>query len=475
MGPGMRSLQTPLAAGYGWPRWAPTPQYSTSAFRQARQASFKENLFAFLGVGTTNLIASNSLKTAGLDSRTRLARREAAERTLCNSLQLAVACGLLAAAALLAGGRTFFAAMGTAPELLVPAWQYLSIRVLAAPAVLATAVSQGACLGQQDAWTPFKVLRSACSRSMLLLACSNLHELSAAVCPLDLPLPSACSGRHLSHLVPRHGRGGRGGRHGGNTAAGVHTPTFLAASCLQYLGAAYFIWYLWRHGSQPDSIRLRWTEGLPRAGQMREFQVIAVTLFTRTIFGMAAYFRQGGGRLLAMNSFWFLAYFPEPLSLAAQSMLARDKGRPQRAAYWAWLLLRSGAVLGLGLAAAVGALSAGRGWMFTTDVAVQAAVRQLAPVAMAAISVCSVMMMFDGISVGSGSFAHLPRSNVAGLGVTLAALHAGRQAGLGLGAVWWALVAFYSTRLLGHLLHFWRCQGGVFAAEGAVPTATVAS
>ena len=207
-------------------------------------------------------------------------------------------------------------------------------------------------------------------------------------------------------------------------------------------------------------------QGLPRAGQMREFQVIAVTLFTRTIFGMAAYFRQGGGRLLAMNvaalqqcvvaacrwgamlalpggslppsstpafacvqhdggghaaghpryrrppgrhagkqlrasprfttsaagdavqqpvpprrpacwrwacpsawastptpaigwppqlpldhslhaphppllqSFWFLAYFPEPLSLAAQSMLARDKGRPQRAAYWAWLLLR---------------------------------------------------------------------------------------------------------------------------------------
>lgn len=33
------------------------------------------------------------------------------------------------------------------------------------------------------------------------------------------------------------------------------------------------------------------------------------------------------------------------------------------------------------------------------------------------------MMMFDGISVGSGSLAHLPPSNVAGLGVTLAVLH----------------------------------------------------
>lgn len=42
-----------------------------------------------------------------------------------------------------------------------------------------------------------------------------------------------------------------------------------------------------------------------------------------------------------MQTFWFLAYFPEPLSLAAQTLLARDKGQPTQAAYWAWLLLRS--------------------------------------------------------------------------------------------------------------------------------------
>jgi hypothetical protein len=32
-------------------------------------------------------------------------------------------------------------------------------------------------------------------------------------------------------------------------------------------------------------------QGLPRVVQMREFLIVAVTLFTRTIFGMAAYFR----------------------------------------------------------------------------------------------------------------------------------------------------------------------------------------
>ena len=33
-----------------------------------------------------------------------------------------------------------------------------------------------------------------------------------------------------------------------------------------------------------------------------------------------------------------------------------------------------------------------------------------------------VMMMYDGVSIGSGSFSHLPPSNVAGLAVVLAAL-----------------------------------------------------
>jgi hypothetical protein len=43
-------------------------------------------------------------------------------------VQLALLCGLLAAALLLRGGPAAFAAMGTAPELLAPARQYLSIR-----------------------------------------------------------------------------------------------------------------------------------------------------------------------------------------------------------------------------------------------------------------------------------------------------------------------------------------------------------
>lgn len=125
----------------------------------------------------------------------------------------------------------------------------------------------------------------------------------------------------------------------------------------------------------------------------------------------------------------------------------------------------------------------------------------------------SGMMMYDGISVGSGSFGHLPPSNVVGLAATLTALHGGwggcaaallpcspparceagaaarcclplpsaraqrpppsrtlppavgRSRGWGLAAVWWALCAFYATRLAGHLLRYWSLGGGVFAGS----------
>ena len=48
-----------------------------------------------------------------------------------------------------------------------PGWRWWMLRcrcccrALAAPAVLVASVAQGACLGQQDAWTPFKVLVAA--------------------------------------------------------------------------------------------------------------------------------------------------------------------------------------------------------------------------------------------------------------------------------------------------------------------------
>ena len=103
----------------------------------------------------------------------------------------------VACAVLLTCGRSFLVGMGTAPELMQPAMEYLYIRfvlppyrgsncrhacgqqsvlahadklrpvplprvprclcrALASPAVMIINVSQGVCLGQQDAWTPLR-------------------------------------------------------------------------------------------------------------------------------------------------------------------------------------------------------------------------------------------------------------------------------------------------------------------------------
>lgn len=93
-------------------------------------------------------------------------------------------------------------------------------------------------------------------------------------------------------------------------------------------------------------------------------------------------------------------------------------------------------------------------WIFTQDATVQHTIAGLTPVGVLATIICSCMMMFDGISIGSGDYQHLPLGNAVGLLLTLGVLWASRRWGLGLPGVWWALVTFYATRLLVHLVHY---------------------
>jgi hypothetical protein len=77
--------------------------------------------------------------------------------------------------------------------------------------------------------------------------------------------------------------------------------------------------------------------------------------------------------------FWFLSFVPEPLSLAAQSLIARDRTRPALAASWALLLLCAGSTLGVALAGVVALVFHNGTWVFVSDAGVQRAVQQLAP------------------------------------------------------------------------------------------------
>ncbi len=151
-----------------------------------------------------------------------------------------------------------------------------------------------------------------------------------------------------------------------------------------------------------------------------------------------------------MQCFWFLSYVPEPLSLAAQTLIARDR---KHAREWAGLLLKSGAALGVLLAALLAVCFQGAA-LFSPDIAVQQLVKSVTLHAMAAMIVCAVMMMGDGISVGSNDFNHLPLTNCVALATTAAVLQAVQRAGVGYGGTWLGLIGFYLTRVAGHAWHF---------------------
>ncbi|KFM23690.1 MATE efflux family protein 2, chloroplastic [Auxenochlorella protothecoides] len=405
-----------------WRPWVPTPPSSTPSSPSSPS----------WGVATTNAVAADSILDPALSEREREAARARVERLVGTTMALAVAFGFLALGALWTQGQPILARMGADAEVLPHALAYLRLRALAAPAVMLGNVAMGVCLGQQDTMTPFLVFMGA-----------GLLNLGGDIL-----------------LIFGFGMG----------VAGAAAAT--AAS--QVLSTAIFMLYLWHRG-QTDSRRLkiRWT-GWPEAAALRQFQKVAVTMITRTAFGMAAYFSMAvsatglgvtglAAHQVSMQIFWFLSYVPETLSLAAQSMIARDRRIPRAGQAWSRLLLGCGAALGVTLALALVAVFKRGLALFTTDLAVIAQVGAIWPMAAAALALCSCMMIMDGISVGSNVLDHLPISNVVGLAVTLGVL---RTLPGTLTSVWWSLLAFYATRSLGHAIYYtWRHPRTAFGEQ----------
>jgi len=394
-------------------------------------------IFSFLGVATSNFIATNSLTTKNLSSSTIQQRRNAASTTLSNSLILAVILGVFATTVLQVFGGTWLAAMGTDPAVLPLAVQYLTIRAWATPAVLVMNAAQGACLGQQDTLTPMKI----CIIATLINILGDIY------------------------LVFGLGMGVQGAA--------------FATAGAQVCAAGLLLYRIYSEGKKDPHTRvpLLWA-GFPTLDSMRPFLEVATTLIARTAVGMVAYFaitiaatRLGtvsiASHQVAMQIFWFVSFFADPLSMAAQSFIAKERMSPENAKRWARVLVKNSLTLSLVLAAIVsGLLQFGSG-LFTTDTLVQAGVRAVAPHSAVAMAICGVMMIFDGISLGAGTFRHLPAAVAVGMGTVLTVLWAGGKSGGGLSVVWWALIAFYAARLGSHLVYYaatWKTS--VFCAFG---------
>ena len=76
-------------------------------------------------------------------------------------------------------GPSLLVAVGANGRTLAPALEYMRIRGLAAPACLVMNVAQGACIGQQDSWTPLQVI-SQCSSRMTIPQIVRLNQMIGA-------------------------------------------------------------------------------------------------------------------------------------------------------------------------------------------------------------------------------------------------------------------------------------------------------
>eukprot|EP01025_Chloroclados_australasicus_P069155 TRINITY_DN9707_c1_g1_i1.p1 TRINITY_DN9707_c1_g1~~TRINITY_DN9707_c1_g1_i1.p1 ORF type:complete len:784 (-),score=40.85 TRINITY_DN9707_c1_g1_i1:1146-3497(-) len=378
-------------------------------------------VFQFLGLVASNILAMNSVDAPGISADEKMSRKSKAEKMMSHAIVAAGVMGISMTCLLQAVGPQLLAAVGTSPELMGPALSYLRIRALATPGVLISNVATGTCIGQQDSVTP-----------MLVYAVSGLINLA-----LDM------------YLILGVGIGVTGAA--------------LATTAAQYIGTAFFLWYLRHKGKTGSGIPLVW-HGFPKLADLKPFAAVAGTLLLRTMFTMLAFTAISvsatmlgtiptAAHQVALQVFWFLSFVPEPLSLTAQSLIARDSTDATKVKQMARTILKMGCAVGVTLGGLMASIFIGLPWLFTSDILVKSAIAPLTPAAVAAILSCSLVMMLDGISIGSNDFAHLPFTNLSGLVITLAMLAHSMTTGLGLQSVWWCLATFFQTRLVLHLWH----------------------
>jgi Na+-driven multidrug efflux pump len=216
-------------------------------------------------------------------------------------------------------------------------------------------------------------------------------------------------------------------------------------------------------GREGKSVEVQWM-GLPMAKDLQPFVGMASVLLSRTIFSMTAFTLITGvataqGTIAAashqvcLQLFWFLSYFPEPLSVAAQSLIARDRESKPATLLLTRCILGLAAVLGISIATACAVAFVFGSSAFTQNAVIAQTMQTVAGHAFWALILCSFAMAMDGISIGSDDYQHLPVVNFAGLAATAGWLQWCIMQNLGLPGIWMGMVVVFGVRLAVHLVH----------------------
>jgi|TARA_B100000519_G_C14213210_1_gene423656 Na+-driven multidrug efflux pump len=154
---------------------------------------------------------------------------------------------------------------------------------------------------------------------------------------------------------------------------------------------------------------------------------------------------------IALNVFWSLTYFVDPLFVASTSFIARDFDRDaEKAKTIAKKLLLISLTVGVFISIIAFAVSAFASAAFTTDFYVQSLVRSVSVYMLVSQCVSAVVFVSEGILIGAGDTRYLLRAHLLNFLALAVVLGVVRHFSLGLQGIWFAVLSNQMFRLVQH-------------------------
>ena len=381
-------------------------------------------LCSFLGVATTNLVAT-AAASADDDDTAGGSRGNAALAHLFGSgARLALLCGLASLLVQLTFGRAVLTRYTSAKSAAVvaPAFEYVRIRALGAPAALLARVGSAACLALKDPLTPLL----AVTMSGLLNLVLDVLLVSALNCGISgaawatLASEVACAAIVL-HAVRQKLVEEPQPAYDASRAVGLSSQ--LSSLLLSRDDIATYASF-----ARPLI--------LTTAGKIATYSSLAHVATTVSVAGTAAH------RVL-MCVYWFMWPFAETWSQVAQAFLPGSA----HARLLMRRLIACGVAVGLLSACATAGVLLLAPTIFSCDAAVLASIHSLTPLAAACVATVGVMCSMEGSLLATRRLVFLSRFYLVNAITLVTAFKAVEHLGWGLHAAWSCMLAFSVVRV----------------------------
>ena len=359
--------------------------------------------------------ATADANSAIADTNSSIATGDGLADTITAAVRLAVLCGVASCALQIAFGHsvlTRYTAAQSAARV-APAYDYVRIRALGAPAAVLARVSTATCLALKDPLTPLVAVSASGTLNLaldvLLVPVLGLGIRGAAWATVASEMACAAIVLRAVRSKLRAGRRVEPKRRSLlPTRAAVATYAAFAKSLT-----------------------------LTLAGKIATYSALAHVATTISVAGTAAH------RVL-MCVYWFMWPFAEVCSQVGQAFLPGARRRPQPLLR---KLIVSGCVVGLACGIAGGAALACAPQLFSTDADVVATICSLVPLVASCIATLALMCSMEGALLASRQLGFLSTFYTANAVAMVAAFAAVERLGLGLRAACACMLGFQVVRV----------------------------